>query len=207
MQTLILATEGMAAYGLQTFDVQRRVNHFPTRSAVMGLLGAAKGIQRSQHKLLFALSQELKIAVQVRQQGQKIVDYHTVQNYRSPAGKIQQGTKPTYREYWCDTVFNFGISAEESVLEDLIKHVKSPIFTLFQGRKSCPLTRPLYHSLVEEENPADALMSLGEGLVYSDVTAQHQVATTQLRDLTTVKAQQYAMRKVYICGVHHEPTG
>ena len=79
MQTLILATEGMAAYGLQTFDVQRRVNHFPTRSAVMGLLGAAKGIQRSQHKQLFALSQELKIAVLVRQQGQKIVDYHTVQ--------------------------------------------------------------------------------------------------------------------------------
>jgi len=204
MQTLILTTEGMAAYGLQTFDVQRRVNHFPTRSAVMGLLGAAKGIQRNQHEQLFALSQELKIAVQVQQQGQKIVDYHTVQNYRSPMGKIQQGTKPTYREYWCDTKFNFAISAEESVIEDIAKYVKRPVFTLFQGRKSCPLTRPLYNNLVKVGNPAVALMSLGEGLVYSDVQAQHQVATTQLRDLTTTRAHQYAMRQVYICGVDHE---
>jgi len=205
MQTLILTTEGMAAYGLQTFDVQRRVNHFPTRSAVMGLLGAAKGIKRDQHGQLFALSQELTIAVQVRQQGQKIVDFHTVQSYRNPRGKIQQGPPQiTYREYWCDTKFNFAISAHKSVIEDLKTHVKSPVFTLFQGRKSCPLTRPLYNSLVEAENPAVALMSLGEGLVYSDVTAQHQVAMTQLRDLTTPRAHEYAMRQVYICGVNNE---
>ena len=205
MQTLILTTEGMAAYGLQTFDVQRRVNHFPTRSAVMGLLGAAKGIQRTQHDQLFELSQELKIAVQVQQQGQKIVDYHTVQNYRSPMGKIQQGTKPTYREYWCDTKFNFAISAHKSIIEDLEEHVKTPVFTLFQGRKSCPLTRPLYNSIVEAKNPAMALMALEKGLVYSDVTAEHQVATTQLRDLTTHRAHEYAMRQVYICGVNNEP--
>ena len=204
MQTLILTTEGMAAYGLQTFDVQRRVNHFPTRSAVMGLLGAAKGIRRTQHGELFALSQEIKIAVQVQQQGQKIVDYHTVQNYRSPMGKIQQGTKPTYREYWCDTKFNFAISADKSVIEDLEEHVKMPVFTLFQGRKSCPLTRPLYNSIVEVENPATALMSLGGGLVYSDVTAHHQVAMTQLRDLTTPRAHEYAIRQVFICGVSNE---
>lgn len=204
MQTLILTTQGMAAYGLQTFDVQRRVNHFPTRSAVLGLIGAAKGISRNQHEKLFALSQKLSIAVQVEQQGQKIVDYHTVQNYRSPMGKIQQGTKPTYREYWCDTTFNFALSGDKDVIADIAAHVKSPVFTLFQGRKSCPLTRPLYNTVVDTENPASALMAMGDGIVYSDVEAKHQVATTQLRDLTTARAHQYAMRQVYVCGVKNE---
>ena len=37
LKTLILKTEGMSAYGLQTFDVHRRINHFPTRSAILGL--------------------------------------------------------------------------------------------------------------------------------------------------------------------------
>jgi len=204
MQTLILTTEGMSAYGLQTFDVQRRVNHYPTRSAIMGLLGAAKGITRSQHDKLYSLSQQVNIAVQVQSQGQKIVDYHTVQNFRSPMGKIQQGTKPTYREYWCDTKFNFAISGDESVIGDITEHIKCPVFTLFQGRKCCPLTRPLYNKVVAEDNPATALMELGNGIVYSDVVANHQVASTQLRDLTTARAHQYAIRQVYICGVLNE---
>ena len=33
----------MSAYGLQTFDVNRKVIHFPTRSAIIGMLGAALG--------------------------------------------------------------------------------------------------------------------------------------------------------------------
>ena len=68
--TLILKTEGMSAYGLQTFDVHRRVSHFPTRSAIMGLLGAAKGTSRSQHQALFELSERLQIAVQVNKGGE-----------------------------------------------------------------------------------------------------------------------------------------
>ena len=67
--TLILKTEGMSAYGLQTFDVHRRVSHFPTRSAIMGLLGAAKGILRTQHQALYELSEQLHIAVQVNNGG------------------------------------------------------------------------------------------------------------------------------------------
>jgi CRISPR system Cascade subunit CasD len=65
MKTLILKTEGMSAYGLQTFDVHRKVNHFPTRSAIIGLLGASMGITRDRFAELYQLSNQLKIAVQV----------------------------------------------------------------------------------------------------------------------------------------------
>lgn len=204
-QTLILKTEGLSAYGLQTFDVHRRVNHFPTRSAVLGLLGAAMGITRARHEELYQLSQNIKVAVQVNQCGEKIVDYHTVQGFRSPQGKIQNGTKPTYREYWCDSEYTFAITASSVLIDQLEAKVKSPEFSVFQGRKSCPLTRPLYELTTDANNPANALKTLGGiGQVFSDVTGDNKVAVLQVRDLTTPTPRKYAMRTVYVCGYTSE---
>ncbi len=201
LKTLVLKTEGMSAYGLQTFDVHRRVSHFPTRSAVIGLLGAALGISRDNHQQLHQLSQQLSIAVQVNQTGTKISDYHTVQNFRSPLGKIQKGVKPTYRDYWCDSEHIFAITAKSEVIDKLTQAVKAPVFTLFQGRKSCPLTRPIFESVQECSNPANALKSLsGKGQIFSDVSGDNQVATLQVRDFTTAVPRKYAIRTVYVCG-------
>lgn len=201
MKTLILKTEGMSAYGLQTFDVHRRANHFPTRSAIMGMLGAAMGITRENFNELYTLSKQLKIAVQVNLSGEKMVDYHTVQHFRSPQGKIQKGVKPTYREYWCDSEHTFAISADDSVIETLADKVKSPEFTLFQGRKSCPLTRPLFETVSDHDNPTNALKDYGgQGQIFSDVEGKNQVAIVQVRDLITAIPRKYAMRTVYVCG-------
>lgn len=201
MKTLILKTEGLSAYGLQTFDVHRRANHFPTRSGIIGLLAAAMGITRKDQSTLYQLSEDVDVAVQVNQAGEKIVDYHTVQNFRGPMGKIQNGTKPTYREYWCDSEHTFAISANDELIEHLAAAVKSPKFTLFQGRKSCPLTRPLFEKLVGEKNPAIALNKLNEnGQVFSDVLGENHIATLQVRDKLTPVARKYAMRNVFVSG-------
>jgi CRISPR system Cascade subunit CasD len=201
MKTLILKTEGMSAYGLQTFDVHRKVNHFPTRSAIIGLLGASMGITRDRFAELYQLSNQLKIAVQVNNCGEKMVDYHTVQNFRSPQGKIQNGTKPTYREYWCDSEHTFAISGEETVISALAEKIKAPEFTVFQGRKSCPLTRPLFETVLEQSNPANALKHCrGKGQIFSDEQGDNSVAQLQVRDLTTQVIRKYAMRTVYVSG-------
>lgn len=201
MKTLILKTEGMSAYGLQTFDVHRKVNHFPTRSAILGMLGAAMGITRDRFNELFELSQKLTIAVQVNQCGEKMVDYHTVQNFRSPQGKIQKGTKPTYREYWCDSEHTFAICGDETLIDTLASKVKAPEFSIFQGRKCCPLTRPLFETVLEHNNPANALKLFGgQGQIFSDVKGDNFVAQLQTRDLTTRTIRKYAMRSVYVSG-------
>lgn len=200
-KTLILKTEGMSAYGLQTFDVHRKVNHFPTRSAIMGMLGAAMGITRERFSELYELSKKLTIAVQVNRCGEKMVDYHTVQNFRSPQGKIQKGTKPTYREYWCDSKHTFAICGDDQLIEVLTQKVKVPDFGVFQGRKSCPLTRPLFATVLDCDNPANALKALGaQGQIFSDVKGDNMVAQLQVRDLITPVIRKYAMRNVYVSG-------
>jgi CRISPR system Cascade subunit CasD len=201
LKTLILKTEGMSAYGLQTFDVHRKVNHFPTRSAIVGLLAAALGITRENHESLYRLSEKLIVAVQVNQTGEKLIDYHTVLNFRSPLGKIQKGTKPTYREYWCDSEHTFAITADNQLIEQLSDAVKHPKFTLFQGRKSCPLTRPLFESVVDDDNPAIAIKKLGTvGHIFSDAEGDNLVATLQVRDKHTLAIRKYAMRTIYVSG-------
>lgn len=201
MKTLILKTEGLSAYGLQTFDVQRRANHFPTRSAIVGILAAALGITRKEQQALYELSEKITTAVQVNQAGEKMMDYHTVQNFRSPDGKIQKGTKPTYREYWCDSEHTFAISAEPALISKLEAAVKAPKFTLFQGRKCCPLTRPLFDRVVDESNPAIALKKLASrGQIFSDVEGDNQVARIQVRDKLTLVPRKYAMRMIYVSG-------
>jgi len=207
MKTLILKTEGMSAYGLQTFDVHRKVNHFPTRSAIIGMLGAAMGITRERFSEIFELSKRLTIAVQVNQCGEKMVDYHTVQNFRSPQGKIQKGTKPTYREYWCDSEHTFAICAGEDIISQLTEKIKAPEFTLFQGRKCCPLTRPLFEAVLDADNPANALKEYGaHGQIFSDVKGDNLIAQLQVRDLTTKNIRKYAMRNVFVCGRNHAPS-
>lgn len=201
MKTLILKTEGLSAYGLQTFDVHRRVNHFPTRSAIVGLLAAALGITRKEQQTLYELSEQIMTAVQVNQAGEKMMDYHTVQNFRSPDGKIQKGTKPTYREYWCDSEHTFAISADATLISKLEVAVKAPKFTLFQGRKCCPLTRPLFERIIDESNPAIALKKLAnKGQIFSDIEGENQVARIQVRDKLTLVPRKYAMRMVYVSG-------
>ncbi len=203
MKTLILKTQGMSAYGLQTFDVHRKISHFPTRSSIMGMLGAAMGICRDNYHELYALSQKLNMAVQVNHCGEKIIDYHTVQSFRSPLGKIQKGTKPTYREYWCDSEHTFAITSDETSIDLLAKKVKSPVFSLFQGRKSCPLTRPLFDRILTSDNPANALKSLNEkGQIFSDVIGENQIASLQVRDMNSPNFRKYSMRTVYVCANH-----
>ena len=200
MPTLILKTDGMSAYGLQTFDIARKINTFPTRSAIIGILSAACGLTRKDHEQIFTLSQAVTIAVQVNSVGRNITDYHTVQNFRSPMGKIQKGTKPTYREYLCDTKYSFAISAQKQQVDQLAMAVKNPKFTIFQGRKSCPITRPLFETITPESNPVEALINLGKkGQIFSDISGPGAISKMMVRDVNTAQPRQYTTRIVYMC--------
>lgn len=207
MSTLIIKTEGMSAYGLQTFDINRRINHFPTRSALVGLLSAALGIRRDNTDKLLELSDSVDTAVQVNHCGTKISDYHTVQGFRNPQGKLQKPdtTKPTYREYWCDSAHTFAITGNVTIITKLADAVRDPIFTLFQGRKSCPLTRPLFESMTDDDNPVTALLgNHAEGPIYSDVPGDHEVGQLKLRDKRVAGVRSFAMRTVYVCAQNGE---
>lgn len=112
---LILRLAGpMQAWGQPTFEGTRPTGRFPTRSGLLGLLGACLGIQRDDTSSLQALSESVQFAVRCdelilddrRVSVTGLRDYHTVLGAREDyRGLKSHETIQTWREYLCDASF------------------------------------------------------------------------------------------------------
>lgn len=130
----------------------------PTKSAVNGLLAAALGIDRSDDEQHLKLAQHYGTAVCVRAPGELLRDYHTVQvpggkrDYASRRDelmldKLNLNTILSQRDYRTDALYQIAVWRRGDdapyTLERLRECLLAPHFTLYLGRKSCPVSLPL----------------------------------------------------------------
>lgn len=142
----------------------------PGRSSVIGLLGAALG-RRREHE--FSDLEALGIAVASFGRTGYLRDYHTVQTVPSAAVKSPQSrpqalreaaakgrvnTVLTSRDYRTECVF--GVAVWGGDLPALAAALRQPVFQVFLGRKSCPLSAPFDPQRVTADDPAQALAHL-----------------------------------------------
>lgn len=203
---LVLQLRGvLQSWGTHTYEDFRPSSIFPTRSAIIGLLGACMGIEREDIESREKLQNRLNIDVvsvnphKVR----KIEDFHTVLDARKVDGKPRKDAIISRREYLCDAYFLLFISVNEddqfslSVIEDA---VQKPVFTPFLGRKSCPITEPLFKTYVE----TDSLVSAIKQVTTESITVYSEdklVDSTvyQIRDIPVKsKVRQFEKRSVHI---------
>ena len=168
------------------------------RSAVLGLVGAALGIDRADTEGQAAL-RAYSVAVQPFQQSVPLRDYHTVQTVptarakRPPTRKHalarvgrDVNTVITIRDYRCDVLIGVALWGNGQWTLDLSlgERLRRPVFPLYLGRKSCPLASPLNPDVVMAAGPVEALARIeipewlrperwseqerGRYLVYSD---------------------------------------
>lgn len=131
----------------------------PTKSGVIGLLGAAMGLERGNRRLE-ELDSQLIFGVRIDRPGIVATDYHTVTGYhRTAAGgfKHSGGTASTMkaamghgpativspRDYLHDAIFLIGLEGPKELNAELRIRLDDPVWPLFLGRKSCPPTRPV----------------------------------------------------------------
>jgi len=221
---LILKLHGpMQAWGEHTFEGLRPSANFPTRSGLLGLLGACLGIARNERERLQAFADSVGMAVRVDKRqitGKdgatrmlrmvKVTDYHTVKDARVDyAGLKSHETIQTWREYLYDAEFTVVIwSRPNSLLglDDLEQAVKHPHFTPYLGRRSCPISRPLFHSRVHASNELEALKTVmpSGGTVYSEEKADARMI--RMRDVPLIhQPRQFAGRNLYVHGGEHVP--
>ena len=100
-------------------------------------------------------------------------DYHTTQvpssrrgvthlSRKSELGENKLNTILSNRDYRCDGVWVIAIRISKKMsytLEKLEKALLRPVFTLYLGRKSCPLSVPLSPRVVKTSNLKEALDS------------------------------------------------
>lgn len=179
----------ISSWGTLAVGEDRPTVNYPTRSAVLGLLGAALGIKRSETQKLKDLADSIGIASKTYSEGTILRDYHTIQtptsgknvNFFTRKQELQSAKVETIlssRDYREDGLWVVAIwlrpDAKDSKLEhnvDLqqlqhaLKYLK---FTLYLGRKSCPLSLPLSPQIITASHLKMALdVSIDELLVES----------------------------------------
>lgn len=206
MKYLVLKLQGgMQAWGTHTYEDYRPTSLFPTRSGLVGLLGACLGIERQNTRSRQALNKGLLMAVRADEQQwrpQIITDYHTVLEARKVNGKPRDNAILSSREYICDAQFTIVIALRncEIKLDELSEAVRCPIYTPVLGRKSCPLYRPLYETEIKADSLRAALSQVapGRGVIYSDEPMDGASILT-IRDVPLPsRLREFASRKVYV---------
>lgn len=221
---LILKLHGpMQAWGEHTFEGLRPSANFPTRSGILGLLGACLGIKRNEHNKLEHLADSVGMAVRVdthhllRRDGTsralqvvKMTDYHTVKDAREDyIGLKKHDTIQTWREYLYDAEFTVLLWNNEKATINIAQieaAVKQPCFTPYLGRRSCPLSRPLFEARFVSTDILTALKDIPPtgGTIYSDEKIGDRMK--RVRDVPLIhQPRQFAGRNLYIHGGDHVP--
>jgi len=164
----------MASWGQPAVGGDRATAVAPTRSAILGLLGAALGIKRDDAAQLDALHSVVQVATkqitptsllrdyhtsQVPSRNNKYV-YHTRKNELLDEPKEKLNTVLSIRDYRCDGVWVVAITLTKNsamTLEQLQQALIKPVYVLSLGRKSCPLAAPLLPEILNAVGLKDAL--------------------------------------------------
>ena len=226
---LIIKLQGaMQAWGGHTFEDYRPSLIFPTRSAIVGLLGACLGIERKDIQVLKTLNDSFEMTVRANKRKierrprsqsvtwqpeedkpvsmQKIADFHTVLKARKADGKSRQDAIVSRREYLCDAEFNLALAFVKDTefgLERVKQAIQKPVYTPFLGRRSCPIQCRLYEAVVNAENAQTALSKIEpcHGTLYSEIKLDGGTPM-MVRDqpLFATQVRQFDNRKIYILG-------
>ncbi|MDO5647522.1 type I-E CRISPR-associated protein Cas5/CasD [Paracoccus sp. (in: a-proteobacteria)] len=161
-------TAAMGAMGEFAGHERRGSLTWPGRSALIGLFGAALGLRRGDD---FTALDPLRMAVATFNPGTVLRDYHTVQTVPSAVARrpqsrpdalriagLRTNTTITLRDYRMGPVY--GVAVWGGDLIGLANALRRPVFTLYLGRKSCPLSSPLNPQIVAADRPQDALSQL-----------------------------------------------
>jgi CRISPR system Cascade subunit CasD len=155
MTTVLLRLEGpLQAWATQSKFGIRDTDREPSKSGVLGLVGAALGMERDDDEQLARL-RTLSMAVRVDRPGSLLRDYHTVgggsfrdRSERAPAArryfafdadddKVGSSCIPTERYYLQDAAFTVALTGAPELVERVAAALRTPHWPIFLGRRAC----------------------------------------------------------------------
>lgn len=178
----------LAAWGDIAVGEYRPSFAHPSKSAIIGLLAAALGIRRDDAERQKTLAETCSFAVRVDAMGTLLRDYHTTQVPSAKRGIVHYtrrselagddllNTILSSRDYRCDAAYTVALEIRNGAAykaQELANALTKPAFTLYLGRKSCPLALPLQPKVISKETLKEALENVAfDGGELADLTKQ-----------------------------------
>lgn len=164
----------LVSWGDQAVGQERPSADHPSRSALLGLVAAALGIDRSDDEKQSNLTAACRFGVKLYTPGLALRDFHTSQvppsskktlhlyTRKHELAEPKLGTILSFRTYQQDSFSVVAVwleAADECLwsLKKIQKALQHPHFPLYLGRKSCPLALPLNPCLIQEASLQAAL--------------------------------------------------
>jgi len=144
MATLLLRLQGpMQSWGTTSRFDERDTQLEPSKSGVLGLVCAALGRDRS---LPVADLAAMRMGVRVDREGVPMRDYQTATGVFIASGKPDlDRTVVSPRFYLSDAAFLVGLESDDAtLLEDINRALRKPVWLLALGRKSFAPGVPVY---------------------------------------------------------------
>ena len=152
----------LASWGDQAVGPERPSADHPSRSALLGLLAAALGIERRDDAAHARLSGACRFGVKLHAPGLALRDFHSIQTppenrrahhrhtRRDALREEKLGTLLSYRSYRQDSasVVAVWLENDEYALQELAGALTHPHYPLYLGRKSCPPALPLHPCII-----------------------------------------------------------
>ncbi len=151
-KTLLLRLAGpLQSWGTSSRFTRRATDHAPSKSGVLGMLAAAKGVRRTE-PLTELLG--VRFGVRIDQPGTMLRDYQTSRPLDDPTANAALAE----RFYLADAIFLAAVEGDAALIDGLAEALRRPRYQPFLGRRSCP---PLYPILkgTTSESLEDALAS------------------------------------------------
>ncbi len=138
----------------------------PTRSAIVGLIAAALGIDKhgpdeAAQLARFAALRVTTVKLDKRDRRgtdlpiQRLEDYHTVTGIRRASGKVDDdATVQTYRHYLLDARFGVLLEGPAALLEEIAAALANPKWGVWLGRKCCLPASPVLVTVAPERSAA-----------------------------------------------------
>jgi CRISPR system Cascade subunit CasD len=166
----------LSSWGEPAVGGHRGTAEWPGQSALLGLLGAALGLDRADESAHARLRDGLGFAVGVLNTGTLLRDYHTAQvppqnklKGRPHATRQQELAVPKFdlktilstRDYRQNSSCLVALSIRQDAvaaytLDQLAQALRTPTFVLYLGRKACVPGAPLWPQVLHAECALDA---------------------------------------------------
>lgn len=170
----------MASWGEIAVGERRGSWNRPSRSAILGLIAAALGIDRMDGAAHERIEAQIALAIRVDAPGKPLRDYHTTQSpsqrrgacWRTRRDELDRinslNTILSDRRYYAETDAIIAlwprIAEPAYSLDYLMQKLNEPVFPLYLGRKACPLGRPPYPCIIDVDSLWAAFSNYDEQL-------------------------------------------